>query len=213
MAYSLSWKEIINMVTFVESLAKVIGTLGSLGKDFIQCKKVLKAFLVKIIKTFCPTDTSHALTDRTRFNTGSVKTDFQFRYIKACISWLGKPNESRNESRVKELNTEKPVREDVQQCEMAAGGGETAAHSAVGTTLLTSAASTCRSFWLEILHQKCDLLCVLNQRQKDMLGTFIGKQRKAEGPERIIFVVFYYWLFIINTEWQLSGCSKKPVSS
>lgn len=125
MAYSLSWKEIINMVTFVESLTKVIGTLGSLGKDFIQCKNVLKAFLVKIIKTSCPSDTSHALTDRTRFNTGSVNTDFQFRYLKASINWLGKPNESRNESRVKELNTEKPVREDVQQCEQEAGQGDT----------------------------------------------------------------------------------------
>lgn len=89
------------MVTFAESLAKVAGTLGSLEKGFTQCIKVLKAFLIKIIKTFCLSDTSHALTDSTRFNTGSVKTDFQFRYLKECICWLGKPKESRNKSRVK----------------------------------------------------------------------------------------------------------------
>lgn len=134
------------MVTFVESLAKVMGTLGSLGKDFIQCIKVLEAFLMRIIKTFCPSDTSHALTDSTRFNTASGKIDFQFIYLKTCRCWLGRPNESRNKSRVKKLNTEKPVRGDVQQCELEAGPGERAAHSAEDATLLTSAANTCRSF-------------------------------------------------------------------
>lgn len=163
MAYSLSWKEIINMVTFVESLAKVMGTLGSLGKDFIQCIKVLKAFLMKIIKTFCPSDTSHALTDSIRFNTGSVKTDFPFRYLKACRCWLGKPNESRNKSRVKKLNTEKPIREDAQQCELEAGPGETAAHSAEDATLL----NTCRNFWWETLHKKWDLyLCIKSKTKR-----------------------------------------------
>lgn len=74
-AYGLSWKEIISTVTFGESLAKVIGTLDSLGKTFYTAQKdptlppVPETWVMLCLPVW-------DLTIAT-VNTGFIKTDFQ----------------------------------------------------------------------------------------------------------------------------------------
>lgn len=181
----------------------MIGTLGSLGKDFIQCIKVLKAFLIKIIKTFCSSDTSHALTDSTRFNACSVQTDFQFRYLKACICWLERPNESRNKSRVKQLNTEKLVREGMSWNQGEVRHQHTLQWMPHCSPLPTASGTPSKRYWTK------STICFVHSIKDKNICLVHSVVRKAEGSERIIRVLSYYWLFTINTEWQLSGSSKK----
>lgn len=192
-AYGLSWKEIINTVTFGELLAKVIGTLDSLVKRSYTDHK-------RFCITFHPRDMSDALSASMSFNfatenVGFVKTDFQFKHLKVHILWLVKPNESRNKRRVKQLNTWKPASDDVQPHELKAG--ET---PSMGATLLTAAnkcwvTTPAEASGKKHCIKKCGLLCVRNQRKKK------GLEKRRRSPREknlcaLLLLTFLtsYWI-------------------
>lgn len=150
---------------------------------------------------------SHALSANMRFNYRYCKHWFYEDWFSVTclivyISWLVKPNESRNKSRVKQLNTWKPAREDVHPYGLKAGPGEMnatlRATVANKRCVMTPAEAPVKRHCIK----RCGLLSVWNQRQKKCLVHSLARKEKRESQREESVCFFTTDFFTINTGLQ-----------